>query len=643
MKEPYTPELHAESRPSQGVSTGNRQQEGLDAANREVASLERAVASLLDRAEEPEGLWSANSFIGYGMVGTMDVLEYSIWLEQGRQKETREIEAMLEEMESWATRPTFSVLVPVHKPPIKHLISAVESVRSQLYPEWQLSIYDDASNNPEITAYLERVASKDPRVRVGGGLESLNIAAATNAALSMATGEFITFLDHDDMFNPSALLRAAVAIHGDDEADVLYSDEDRVDEQDRRSAPYFKPDWSPDLLTSHPYMTHGLFIRRSLVLDSGGLRTEFDGGQDYDLILRTTELARRIIHIPEVLYHWRAIEGSTAADELAKPWAHDAARRALQEALKRRGEEAEAEEGFYRWAFRIKRRIKGSPLVSIIVPFRDQAAHLARCIESIDRYGGYENYEILLIDNRSWEPETVALLERFGGNPRIRVIEFDHPFNWAALNKWAAGKSRGDHLLFINNDVEGISDGWLEAMLEHSQRPEVGAVGARLIYPDGRVQHAGVVMGMGAIAAHAFWFHPPGYNAYFGQDLMIRNYSAVTGACLMTRADTFAQMSGFDESLGVAYNDIDYCLRLRESGALIVYTPFAELVHHESITRGATTDTPETRIMLERWGDWLERGDPYYNPNLSLRKFDFGLRPEKETPPWRDLKSAQGS
>jgi O-antigen biosynthesis protein len=437
------------------------------------------------------------------------------------------------------------------------------------------------------------------------------------------------------------LTSVALALACDPQIDVLYTDEDKISEDGSRVEPFFKPDWCPDQLLSHMYMGHLLVIRRSLFEQLGGLRSAFDGSQDFDLALRATELARKIAHEPSVAYHWRKMPGSTAQSYQAKPEADQAARRALADALSRRREVATVETGAHESTFRVRRAIVGSPLVSIIIPFHDGAELLRRCLKSVRETAGYENWEAVLVDNLSWEPETRSILSRLEEDSRCRVVEYPHPFNWAALNNFAAQQARGEHLLFLNVDVEGNSHGWLAAMLEHSQRPEVGAVGARLLYPDGRVQHAGVIMGKGGgVAGHAFCFLPGVQPGYFGQDRLIRNYSAVTGACMMSSREAFAAVGGFDESLTVAYNDVDYCLRLGKMGLRTVYTPYAELVHEESAARGrASREFGETAIMFRRWEPLIRR-DPFFNPNLNPLGHGFDLhhrRDEQGEDPWRTL------
>ncbi|HZQ78253.1 MAG TPA: glycosyltransferase [Acidimicrobiia bacterium] len=538
--------------------------------------------------------------------------------------------------------PTLSVVVPVYHADLQLMERCIDSVRRQDLQTWQLCLCDDGSNDPALAEVLRVASDADPRIVVTHRVENGGISAATNDAVALATGEFIAFLDQDDELEPGILGEVVLALADMPEADVLYTDEDKIDEQGEFTEPYFKPGWSPDHLLSNMYFGHLFVVRRSLFHQLGGLRSEFDGSQDYDLALRVTERARQIVHLPTVGYHWRKIAGSTAQDYRSKPGADMAAKAALNDALSRRRIAGSVEKGLTESTFRVRRVIDEQALVSVIVPFHNGAELLRRCVVSLRDYGGHENWEVLLVDNRSWEPETRAILNRLTEDSRCRVVPYTDHFNWAALNNFAVKRSNGGYLLFLNADVESQKSGWLAAMVEQAQRPEVGAVGARLVYPDGRIQHAGVVMGLGGgVAGHAFCFCPPDRQGYFGLDRVIRNYSAVTGACMMVRRDVFDAAGGFDEELTVAYNDIDFCLRLRQMGYLNVYTPFAELIHEESAARGrASREYAETAIMFRRW-EPLIRSDPYFNPNLDPLRHEFSLFfGLGEEDPWQTLSSA---
>jgi GT2 family glycosyltransferase len=516
------------------------------------------------------------------------------------------------------TPPLFSIVVPVRRPPSWALERCVASVLAQSYDNFQLVLADDASADAELEEQLRSFARIDARIDIVRRNERGGISAATNSAIEAARGEFLVFLDHDDELHPQALAEMSAAITANPDADVLYSDEDKLSASGERYVPSLKPDWSPDLLLSSAYFCHLLVLRRTLVSELGGLRTRFDGSQDYDLMLRATEVARCVVHVPEILYHWRVLAGSTSADQGAKPWAFAAEGRVLEEALARRAI-AGTVEPHPRFAgnFNLRREVVGEPLVSIIVPFRDEPELTAACYRSIVASPGYDRYELVMIDNASELSETKALSAELEKDPKVHLIEDPRPFDWVAINNAAAEKARGEVFLFLNNDVEARSAGWLAAMLGHAQRPEVGAVGALLRYPDLTVQHAGIVVGMSFGAGHVQQGLPPDRPGYMLMTELTRNCTAVTGACMMTRRSCFEDLGGFDAALPVAFNDVDYCLRLRDRGLLVVYTPLAELIHHESKSRGHADDVVETPIFRNRWRDEMLRGDPYYNHNLT--------------------------
>jgi O-antigen biosynthesis protein len=536
--------------------------------------------------------------------------------------------------------PRFSVVVPVFRPPLWALRRCVASVLEQTYASFELCLADDYSAAPDLTAALHTIGRLDPRIKVTALESRGGISAATNRAVSLASGEFIVFLDNDDELAPRALELLAEAADREPLADVLYSDEDKTDERGALFMPSFKPGWAPDMLLSCAYLCHVLVVRRSLIEQLGGLRPEFDGGQDYDLMLRATEGARMVVHVPEVLYHWRELPGSAAHDTTAKPWAYEAGHRALEDALERRGEDALVEDStVIPGMYYVRRRVRGEPLVSVIVPFRDEPALLNRCVESVCKAPGHERLELVLVDNGSRLPETASLLDRLAEDPRVVLLEEPGPFNWSGINNAAAVEASGDLLLFLNNDVEATAQDWLLAMVEHAQREEVGAVGARLLYPNHTIQHAGVVLGMCNGAAHVLQDLPAESPGYLSWAYMTRDCAAVTGACLMTRRDVFESLGGFCEDLPIAFSDVDYCLRLRRGGRRIVYTPLAELVHREALTRGHADDAIELPRLLARWGDEIARGDPYFNPHLSLWRPWCPLSNPEEDEQWNSFRS----
>jgi len=532
--------------------------------------------------------------------------------------------------------PLFSVVMPVCDPPIAYLRAAVESVRAQIYPHWELCIADDASTDPDVRTYLLEL-ERDPDVRIANRAQRGGIVAATNAALSLARGDYVAFLDHDDTLAPQALYRFAVVAAADPDTGLLYSDEDKIgDDPAQRFDPYFKPDWSPETLLAKMYIGHLLAIRRSLVESAGGMRPAFEGSQDYDLVLRVTELTDRIVHVPDILYHWRAHRGSAAAAPDAKPYALDAAMAALRETLVRRGEPGSVEmvdgrSGRYR--VRFARRVDEP--VTIIIPTRDKPAVLARCLASIFERSTYARFEVLLVDNGSVASETALLIARWRAKEpqRFHVLRDERPFNFSALNNAAVRACAAPVVVFLNNDTEVLAPDWLEAMLEYAQRPQIGAVGSLLLYPDGRVQHAGVVIGIGGLAGHIFKRFRASAGGYYDALKTVTNYSAVTAACLMVRREAFERAGGFDETLPVAWNDVDLCLRLRAAGYRNVYLPHVRLVHHESHSRGLDTDprqvarnAGEVERLRDRW-KIAQTSDPYYNPWLTLIREDASIAP----------------
>ncbi len=507
-----------------------------------------------------------------------------------------------------AYRPAVSIVMPVYNSDPVWLRLAIESVRAQIYENWELCVADDGSTRPEVRKLLHEYEGVDARIRVTYLEKNQGIALASDAALAMATGEFVGFLDHDDELKPEALFEVVKLLNERTDLDFIYSDEDKLDERGNLVSPFFKPDWSPDLLMAMNYINHFSVYRKLLVDRVGGFRSGYDGSQDYDLVLRVTELTDRVAHLAKPLYSWRMVPGSAAAIPDAKGFAFDAAKKALTDALARRELSGEVVDGLFKGAYRVRYAIKGKPKVSIIIPTRDRLDMLSRCIQSIRKKSSYDNYEILIVDNESRERETLEYLASFQG----RVIPYPHPFNFSSIVNAGARAAEGEVLLFLNNDTEVISPDWIDAMLEHAQRPGVAAVGARLLYPDGRVQHEGIIMGLGGGSALNV-----DHGGYFGQGQSVHNCSAVTGACMMARADVFWELCGFDERLRVAYNDVDYCLRARQKGLLIVYTPYALLYHHESASRGRLHPDEDERFFRERWGKAGQYRDPYYNPNLS--------------------------
>ena len=553
-------------------------------------------------------------------------------------------DAILADIRSWTKPSLISVVMPVFNTPERYLRKALASVVGQLYPNWELCVADDASTAPHVAAVLAEYAYKDRRLRIVSRPENGGISEATNSAVDVATGEYIAFLDHDDILPAHALYMVAREIARDPELDVIYSDEDKISRWGRRYDPHFKSDWNPDLFLGQNMISHLGVYRTSLVREVGGLRPEFDGSQDYDLALRIVERIepRCIRHIPHILYHWRAAAGSAARSAGEKPHALEAARRAVADHLRRRGIPAHVAVAAGTPFLQLRYELDCEPAVSIIIPTKDHKDLLSRCVSGILERTRYQNLELLIVDNRSEEPATHAYLDEIAADPRVRVIRYDESFNFSLINNWAADQAAGEVLLFLNNDTEIIGPDWLRHLVANACRAEVGAVGAKLIYPSGRVQHAGVILGMGGVAGHfhlGCQRHDPGY---FSRALLQQNLSAVTAACVAIRRTVFDEVGGFNDDLRVAFNDVDLCLRLRQRGYLIVWTPLAELYHHESASRGSDLLSArhrefvqEIEYMQAKWG-WALQRDPYFNPNLSLRDLSISLAfPPAIDKPWR--------
>lgn len=548
--------------------------------------------------------------------------EYEIWLRNNALTPTKlgQFDRVISELR---ILPWISIITPVYNTDERWLKKAIVSVMRQIYPRWEFCIADDASTDPKVREILAEYASKDNRIKVKYLQRNEGIAGASNAALGLATGDFAGFLDHDDELTPDACFEVVKTINENPEVDYIYSDEDKLDEDGRRVSVFFKPDWSPDTHLSMNYIPHFSVVRMSLLHEVGGLRKGFDGSQDYDLLLRITEKARRIHHIPKPLYSWRMALGSAAARTDAKPYAYDAARRALADALLRRGIQGAIEYGFFPGSYRVRYKIE-DPRVTIIIPTKNRADLLAGCLKSIKRKSSYPNIDVVVIDHESDDEETRSFL---AGTKDCRVIRHEGEFNFSRMNNLGAAHAEGDHFLFLNNDTEVVTPDWIEAMVEHSQRDEVGAVGAKLVSPDGHVCHAGDVLGLGGIAGHAFDGLPVNDAGYFGLAQVIRNVSSVTAACMMVRRKVFEELGGFDERLRVEFGDVDFCLRANERGYRVVYTPYAVLNHFEGATRGIGKATPSDRYeFTKRWRGLLDRGDLFYNPNLDkMRSYRIRL------------------
>lgn len=541
--------------------------------------------------------------------------------------------AVRSRIEAMKAPPLISVLMPTYSPPDALLRQALDSVLNQLYPHWELCIADDASPTPSTRAILEEYAARDARVKLALRPSNGHICAASNTALDLAGGPWIALMDHDDLLAEHALFCIAEAIIANPMAQIVYSDEDKIDERGQRSAPYFKPRWNWELIRAQNYISHLGAYRAELIRAVGGFRLGFEGAQDHDLVLRCAERidpANQVVHIARVLYHWRVHAGSTADSLEAKPYAQEAGIRALDEHFARLGIQAHAEATPV--GYRIRYDLPDPPpLVSLIIPTRNAVQLVRQCIESIEAQTRYPAYEILLVDNGSDDVEALTYFRTLQEqDPRVRVLRDDSPFNYAALNNMAVGHAHGELIALVNNDIEVINSDWLDELVGVALQPGVGAVGARLWYPDKTLQHGGVVLGIGGVAGHAHKHLPEGGKGYFMRAVVAQSMSAVTAACLVVRKSIYLEVGGLDaQNLKVAFNDVDFCLRVLEAGYRNVWTPHAELFHHESATRGNDLSpekkerfASEVRYMLKRWDGWLE-DDPAYSPNLTLDYEDF--------------------
>lgn len=559
--------------------------------------------------------------------------DYAQWVSENDMTQAQ-IEEAKTEIDTMPHKPVFSILVPIYNTDPEYLIPMIRSVQAQIYPHWQLCLVDDCSPKGYLKSIIEHEASQDSRISIQLNEINQGISVTTNDALALATGDYIGLLDHDDELSIDALYHNAKVINETPEAGLIYSDEDKMDLEGNRLEPYFKPDYSPDLLDTNNYVCHFTVIKKSIADEIGGFREGLDGSQDHDIILRAAEVAERVVHIPKILYHWRKIPGSTAVEYDSKSYAWEAGRKAVEDRLTKKEGDVKVEFGTLKGTYRVHRQIKGDPLVSIVIPFKDKPELLDSCLNSILERTSYQNFEIVGINNNSEQDLTFARMEHFKeADKRIRFVEKNIPFNFSAICNYGVEQANGEYVILLNNDIEIISPDWIERMLEHAQRPEIGAVGGKLLYPDGRIQHAGVVAGMVGAAGHPHKFFPDQHIGYHGRLHMVYNVSAVTGAMMMMSIDKFNEAGGLDEdNLAVAYNDIDLCLKLMDNGYINLFTPHAKATHYESISRGyEDTDEKVQRLLkeqdhfLEKWAEFLDAGDPYYNPNLSLKNERFSL------------------
>lgn len=533
--------------------------------------------------------------------------------------------------------PKFSIVVPLYKTPEPYLKQMIRSVQSQTYGNFELCLSDGSGADSPLKKVLDSFVKEDERIRVISHEKTLQISENTNAAIEIAAGDYVVFMDHDDVLTPNALFECAAALGEHPLGEVLYSDEDKMSmDGNKFFQPSMKPDFNQDLLCTVNYICHLFVVKKHLLDEVGLLRKEYDGAQDYDFILRCTERAgaEHIVHIPKILYHWRSHEDSTAENPESKLYAFEAGRRAVQAHYDRIGVRAKVEKGEYLGLYRTKFIRDHDPLISILIPNKDHIEDLKRCISSIDEKSTYLNYEYIIIENNSTSERTFDYYEELKReNRRVRVVYYKGDFNFSAINNFGASFARGEYLLLLNNDTEMINPDCIEELLGYCMRDDVGIVGARLYYEDNTIQHAGVVIGFGGIAGHCFVQQPRESTGYCHRIISAQDYSAVTAACMLTKRSVFDKAGGMTEELAVAFNDIDYCLKVRKLGYLVVYNPYAELFHYESKSRGLE-DTPEKlerfhkeiSILEQRWPDIMKKGDPYYNPNLTLDSQDFSLK-----------------
>ncbi|MBR9939613.1 glycosyltransferase family 2 protein [Lachnospiraceae bacterium Marseille-Q4251] len=556
-------------------------------------------------------------------------VEYQEWYEKNKPSEE---ELARQRKKKWKEPVTISVLVPAYRTPEAFLRQMIESVLNQTYPYLELCIADGSGENISVEKVVKEYQANDQRVRYQRLEKNEGIAGNTNAAIRMATGDYLALFDHDDLLSPNALFEVASTIEKD-KADVVYTDEDKVtSDLKEHFQPHFKPDFNPDLLCSNNYICHLFVVKRSLALKLGGQDPAYDGAQDYDFIFRCTEEAEKIVHIAKILYHWRVHQASTADNPTSKMYAFDAGKRAIEAHLQRIGAKAEVSHtkdlGFYR----VKYQVQGNPKVSIVIPNKDEKETLKKCLESIWQKTTYSNYEIILVENNSTTREIRDYYQELDGKNGVRVVYWDKEFNYSAINNFGISYAKGEYILCLNNDITVISPEWMEELLANCQRPEVGIVGARLYYPDNTIQHAGIVLGMGGCAGSLFVGLARSRGGYLHKAALQQDLSAVTAACFMVKKEAFEKVGGFEEKLAVAFNDVDFCLKVRHAGYLVVYDPYAELYHHESKTRGyENTEAKKRRFQEEieymrcHWMPDILR-DPYYNENLSLKASDYSLR-----------------
>ena len=561
-------------------------------------------------------------------------ISYQVWLKKNHVTKS---ELDKQRAHVFEYNPLISIVIPLYETDPKFFCQLIDSILNQTYQNFEVC-FADGSETDKLKAVIEKNYPNESRLRYKKLEKNLLITGNTNAAIEMAQGEYIAFADHDDLLSLNALYEMVYALNQDRAIDVVYTDEDKTNfANNKYFEPHFKPDFSIDLLRSVNYICHFFMAKRELIDEVGYLRDEFNGAQDYDFVLRCCEKAKKIYHVPKALYHWRCHEKSTASNPESKLYAFEAGKRAIEAHYQRVGIDAVVELTPNLGLYRSKFAIKGNPLVSIIIPNKDHTQDLDKCIQSILNKSTYGNYEIIIIENNSELPDTFEYYKNIEKKDNIRVIYWDKEFNYSAINNFGAKEAKGEYLLLLNNDTEIITENWIEEMLGYCQREDVGIVGARLYYADDTIQHAGVILGFGGIAGHAAIGQDRDELGYMARAMTPQDVSIVTAACMMVDRRVYEEIEGLDERLKVAFNDVDFCMKARAKGYLVVYNPYAELYHYESKSRGME-DTPEKvarfageiELFKSKWEEELKKGDPYYNPNLSLKRADYSLRGEDE-------------
>lgn len=546
----------------------------------------------------------------------------------------KEEELARQRQEVFENGPCFSIAVPLYQTKEKYLREMIESVQAQTYTNWELCLADGSGREHSLQPVVGEYIAKDKRIKYCLLDSNEGIAGNTNEALKMAEGDFVVLTDHDDLLSPEALYQCAKAVQKEPQTDVIYSDEDKVDMSGKKFfEPHFKSDYNIDLLCTMNYICHLFVVRKDVMEQAGLFESCYDGAQDHDFILRCTENAEHIVHIPKVLYHWRCHAQSTSENPESKLYAFENGCKAVKAHYDRIGIPAEVEQGPFYGMYRTRYLWKEQPLVSILIPNKDHAADLKKCMDSIEEKSTYRNFEFIIVENNSTEEETFAYYKEIEKRDDVRVLYYKGEFNYSRINNFGAREANGEYVLLLNNDTEMIEPDSIKEMLDVCMRPDVGIVGAKLIFEDNTIQHAGVIIGFGGVAGHAFIGQDRDDNGYFSRIISVQDLSAVTAACLMVRRSVFDEVEGLNEDFKVAFNDIDFCLKVRKAGYLVVYNPYAQFYHYESKSRGQEDSADkvarfqqEIGLFGERWGELLENGDPYYNPNLTLDKADFSLK-----------------